>query len=152
MIVHIGIGSNLGNRQDNCLKALEMLKSKGLIIRKISSFYETEPWGVNEQPSFINLAIEAETTFSPFELLYILKEIEMTMGRKQTIRWGPRLIDLDILFYGDDIIETEELLIPHRYLHERDFVLAPLEEISPNKVHPILKKTIREIREDFRNA
>ncbi len=150
--MHIGIGSNLGDRQDNCLKALEMLKSQGLIIKKISSFYETKPWGVKEQPIFINLAIEVETAFSPDELLCTLKNIENTMGRKQTIRWGPRVIDLDILFYGDEIIDTEELQIPHRHLHERDFVLIPLNEISPDKVHPILKKTVREIKEELRNA
>ncbi len=150
--MHIGIGSNLGDRQDNCLKALEMLKSQGLIIKKISSFYETKPWGVKEQPIFINLAIEVETAFSPDELLCTLKNIENTMGRKQTIRWGPRVIDLDILFYGDEIIDTEELQIPHRHLHERDFVLIPLNEISPDKVHPILKKTVKEIKEELRNA
>ncbi len=150
--MHIGIGSNLGDRQDNCLKALEMLKSQGLIIKKISSFYETKPWGVKEQPVFINLAIEVETAFSPDELLCTLKDIENTMGRKQTIRWGPRVIDLDILFYGDEIIDTEELQIPHRHLHERDFVLIPLNEISPDKVHPILKKTVKEIKEELRNA
>lgn len=152
MIVHIGIGSNLGERQDNCLKSLEFLREKGLTIQKVSSFYETEPWGVEDQPKFINLAIEAETNFSPDELLFILKDIENRIGRTKTLKWGPRIIDLDILFYGDEIINTEEIQIPHPLLHQRDFVLNPLDEISPDKVHPVLKKTIRQLMEGFRHA
>ncbi len=152
MIVHIGIGTNLGNRQDNCLKALEFLKQKGLMIKKVSAFYETEPWGVEEQPRFINAAIEAETVSPPEELLSILKDIEKMMGRMKTLRWGPRIIDLDILFYGSEIVDTELLRIPHPLLHERDFVLVPLVEISPDKIHPVLRKTIRQLKEELENA
>lgn len=152
MIVHIGIGSNLGERQNNCSKALEFLRERGIAIKKISSFYETEPWGVKEQPNFINLAIEAETGFSPHELLFILKDVENRIGRTKTMRWGPRIIDLDILFYGDEIIDTEDLQIPHHMLHKRDFVLVPLDEISPDKIHPVLKKTIRQLKEELKHA
>lgn len=152
MTVHIGIGSNLGNRYENCYKAIKALEEKGLKITKISSLYETEPWGVLNQPKFINLAIEAETDFSPFELLHILKDVEMALGRRKTVRWGPRIIDLDILFYENEVINTDELTVPHPFLHERDFVLIPLEEISTYKVHPLLKKTIRELREELENA
>lgn len=151
MIVHIGIGSNLGERQDNCFKALEFLRDRGITIKKISSFYETEPWGVKEQPKFINLAIEAETGFSPDELLFILSDIENKLGRTKTLRWGSRIIDLDILFYGDEIIDTEDLRIPHRMLHERDFVLVPLDEISPDKIHPVFRKTIRQLKEELKH-
>lgn len=151
MIVYIGIGSNLGEKRDNCFRALEFLRDRGIIIKKISSFYETEPWGVKEQPKFINLAIEAETGFSPDELLFTLKDIENRIGRTKTLRWGPRIIDLDILFYGDEIIDTEDLRIPHRMLHERDFVLVPLDEISPDKIHPIFGKTIRQLKEELKH-
>jgi 2-amino-4-hydroxy-6-hydroxymethyldihydropteridine diphosphokinase len=148
-IVHIGIGSNLGERRENCQKALELLKGKGVTIRKLSSFYETEPWGVTDQPSFLNAAVELETTLPPDKLLFILKDIEKTMGRVKTIQWGPRIIDLDILFYDDEIIDTDLLKIPHPLLHERDFVLAPLVEICPDKVHPVAGKTIRKLKEDL---
>ncbi len=151
MIVHIGIGSNLGERQDNCFRALEFLRDRGIKIQKTSSFYETEPWGVKEQPKFINLAIEAETGFSPDELLFILKDIENKLGRTKTLRWGTRIIDLDILFYGDEIIDTEDLQIPHRLLHKRDFVLVPLDEISPDKLHPVFRKTIRQLKEELKH-
>lgn len=131
--------------------ALELLRGRGITIKKISSFYETEPWGVKEQPKFINLAIEAETDFSPDELLFILKDIENRIGRTKTLRWGPRIIDLDILFYGDEIIDTEDLQIPHHMLHKRDFVLVPLDEISPAKIHPVFKKTIRQLKEELKH-
>lgn len=149
MIVHIGIGSNLGERVANCLKAIDLLREKGLIIKKLSSFYETKPWGFAEQPYFINAAIEAETSLLPDELLAVLKNIEKGMGRIDNIQWGPRIIDLDILFYGDEVVETESLNIPHPLLQERAFVLIPLEEICPDKIHPIIKKTVRQLKEDL---
>lgn len=127
------------------------MKEKGITIKNVSSFYETEPWGVKAQPKFINLAIEGETSFSPDKLLFILKDIENKLGRTKALRWGPRIIDLDILFYGNEIIDTEDLLIPHRMLHERDFVLVPLDEISPDKMHPVFKKTIRQLREELKH-
>jgi len=152
VIVHIGIGSNLGERADNCQKAIELLRGKAIIIRKISSLYETEPWGIEEQPKFINLAIEVETTLSPHALLSILKDIENKIGRVKTLKWGPRTIDLDILFYGDEIINLDDIQIPHKLLHQRDFVLLPLIEIAPDKIHPVLKKTIKQLMEEFKDA
>ena len=152
-IVHIGIGSNMGNRQANCVKALEMLQSNGIIIKKVSSMHETEPWGLTEQPEFINMTIEAETDITPEYLLIMLKRIENEMGNKDTInrhvRWGPRIVDLDILFHNDIVISMEHLQIPHPLLHKRDFVLLPLSEIAPEKVHPILKKTVRQLFEEL---
>ncbi|GAB4405766.1 MAG: 2-amino-4-hydroxy-6-hydroxymethyldihydropteridine diphosphokinase [Thermodesulfovibrionales bacterium] len=144
-IAYIGVGSNLGNREDNCLKAIKLLSDKGITVRKQSSLYETEPWGVKDQPWFINTVIEIETAIEPEELLQMLKEVERDIGRVDTYRWGPRVIDLDILLYNDLVMDTPHLKIPHPLIHERDFVLRPLSEIAPDKTHPVLKKTIKEL-------
>ncbi len=117
----------------------------GITVRRQSSMYQTEPWGVGEQPRFVNMAIEIETEQSPVELLKSLKEIEKELGRVETVKWGPRVIDLDILLYDDLIIKESELEVPHPYMHEREFVLSPLAEIAPDRVHPVLKKTVREM-------
>lgn len=143
--VYIGIGSNLGNREENCLNSIRLIEERDIRVLKRSSLYETEPWGVEDQPMFINMAIEAETELSPLELLRVLKSIEKSMGRVQTERWGPRIIDLDILFYNNLILETPELTIPHPYIKERPFVLIPLSEIAPEFEHPVLKKRIKEL-------
>lgn len=143
--VYIGIGSNIGNREENCQKALELIIKSGIKVKKCSSMIETEPWGVKEQPRFINMAIEIETELNPEELLGLLKKIEGTLGRRQTTRWGPREIDLDILLYDDMILKTPELEIPHPLLHKREFVLQPLAEIAPDKIHPVFKKSVKEL-------
>jgi len=148
-IVHIGIGSNLGDREEHCVKAVRLFSEKGIIIRRRSSMYETEPWGVKNQPRFINMAIEGETGLTPAWLLEVLKMIEDEVGRVETYRWGPRVIDLDILFYDDLVMNTPELTIPHPRMHEREFVLRPLAEIAPDKIHPLLKKTIQELLADL---
>lgn len=142
----------MGDRQAHCRDAVERLKNKGIVIKKVSSMYETKPWGLEEQPDFINMAVEAETGLSPEELLKTLKGVEKEMGRKETIKWGPRIIDLDILFYNDAIINMEHLQIPHPLLHKRDFVILPLSEIAPDKVHPVLKKNIGQIKEELHAA
>jgi 2-amino-4-hydroxy-6-hydroxymethyldihydropteridine diphosphokinase len=147
-IVYIGIGSNIGNRQENCRKAIRQLYLRGVKVVKESSMIETEPWGVTDQPCFINMAVEAETDLAPDRLFAIFKDIEMQMGRTDAVRWGPRVIDLDILFYDDMVLDTPELKIPHPYLHERDFVLIPLAEIAPEKIHPVFKKSVRELSID----
>jgi 2-amino-4-hydroxy-6-hydroxymethyldihydropteridine diphosphokinase len=149
-IVHIGIGSNLGDRRNNCLKAVALLEAGGVKVLKRSSLYETEPWGVKEQPRFMNMAVEAETDVTPRELLSLLKKIESLMGRTVTVKWGPRTIDLDILFYGDVIMKEPDLEIPHPLMHSRDFVLDPLGEIAAQKVHPLLHRTIAELRAECR--
>lgn len=148
-IVHIGIGSNLGNRQENCREAVRQLGLRGVKVVKESAMIETEPWGVADQPRFINMAVEAETGLAPENLLTALKEIEAAMGRTDAVRWGPRIIDLDILFYDDLAVDTAELKIPHPYLHERDFVLIPLAEIAPEKIHPVLRKSVRRLCSDL---
>jgi 2-amino-4-hydroxy-6-hydroxymethyldihydropteridine diphosphokinase len=142
---YIGIGSNIGNRQENCREAVRMLAENGLIVRQQSSLVETEPWGVADQSRFINMAVEVETDATPEQLLVILKKIEENMGRTNAIRWGPRVIDLDILFYDDLILDADGLIIPHPLLHERNFVLIPLAEIAPKKIHPRLNKTVHEL-------
>jgi len=146
-VVYIGIGSNLGQREENCRKALRIMEEHGIVIKKMSSFYETEPWGVKNQPWFINMVVEAETDLKPEELLKVLKKIEREMGREETFKWGPRSIDLDILFYNSKVIDTEELKIPHPYITVRNFVLKPLAEIAPHFIHPVIGKTIKELLE-----
>ena len=142
-IAYIGIGSNLGNREENSQKAIALLIEKNIKITKRSSLYEIEAWGVKEQPRFINMAVEIETNLEPAELLKVIKEIENSMGRREGIRWGPRVIDLDVLLYDDLILKTGELEIPHPAIKDREFVLKPLSEIAPDKIHPILKKSIK---------
>ena len=144
-IIYISIGSNIGDREENCRKAIKLLKENGIALKRESSLYETEPWGVKNQPKFINMAIEVETDKEPEELLRVLKEIEIEIGRKETVKWGPRVIDLDIIFYDDLILKTENLEIPHPLLHERDFVLKPLCEIAPEKKHPVTGKMVKEM-------
>ena len=148
-IVHIGIGSNLGNREENCEKAIGLLIESGIIVTRMSSLIETEPWGVTNQQKFINAAVEAHTDLGPEELLSTLKKIEREMGRQLSLKWGPRLVDLDILFYDDLVMKTDDLEIPHPYIKEREFVLRPLAEIAPEKVHPVLKKTVRQLQEEL---
>ncbi|MBI4686200.1 MAG: 2-amino-4-hydroxy-6-hydroxymethyldihydropteridine diphosphokinase [Nitrospirae bacterium] len=144
-IAYIGIGSNLGSREENCEKAIDLLAKSGIKVLKRSSMIETEPWGIKEQPKFINMALETETKISPQDLLRTLKDIEKAMGRTEAEHWGPRIIDLDILFYDDLILKTPELEIPHPFIQERDFVLKPLLEIAPEKMHPVLGKAVREL-------
>ncbi|MFZ3122129.1 MAG: 2-amino-4-hydroxy-6-hydroxymethyldihydropteridine diphosphokinase [Thermodesulfovibrionales bacterium] len=144
-IAYISIGSNLGDREENCRQAIKLIEKNGIVVRKQSRMYETEPWGVKDQPKFINMAIEAETDKKPEELLRVLEETEKEIGRTETVKWGPRVIDLDILFYDDLILKTQDLEIPHPYMHERAFVLKPLCEIAPDKKHPVIKKTVKQM-------
>ncbi len=144
-IAYIGIGSNLGKKEENCEKAITLLIDNGIKVFNRSSMIETEPWGVKEQPRFINMAVEIETCLEPGELLSLLERIESELGRRPGIRWGPRVMDLDVLLYSDLIIKTPELEIPHPGTYDRNFVLRPLAEIAPDKVHPVLKKSIKEL-------
>ena len=141
---YIGIGSNLGNKEENIRKAISLIKGKCKIL-KISSLYETEPIGHKEQDWFLNCAIEIGTKLKPQELLEFLLSIEKNLGRVRTIKNGPRTIDLDILFYGNKTINEDNLIVPHPRLHERLFILEPLKEICPNFVHTVLNKSIDEL-------
>lgn len=138
---YIGIGSNLGNRIDNCLNALKAI-SEFSTIKTVSSFYETEPVGRENQPKFINAVAKVSTSLSHHKLLDSLKSIEREMGRKAGRKWSPRTIDLDVLFYENLVIESDDLTIPHKELHKRKFVLKPLCEIESDLEHPVLKQTV----------
>ncbi len=136
-VCYLGLGSNLGNRLSYLEKAIEMIKKLPLTqVKKISSIYETEPVGFKPQDYFLNCVVEISTDLSPHELLKKLQEIERLLGRnrEKEIRWGPRTIDIDILFYGDLKIDTQDLKIPHPQVFKREFVLKPLREIAPHKV------------------
>ena len=151
-IVYIGIGSNLDNREKNCLHTLKILEKKGIVIRKKSSIYETEPWGVTDQPRFMNMVVEVETELEPHELLRTLKDIEREVGRGETFKWGPRIIDLDILLFNDLFLQDDVLQIPHPLMHKRDFVLKPLCEMAPDKIHPLLKVRICNLLEKLEKS
>ena len=142
---YLGIGSNLGDRRKNCMDALEVLEQKGIIIIKKSSLYETEPWGVEGQPMFLNMAAEIRTDLNPGELLSLLKEVEKEVGRGETYKWGPRVIDLDILLFDNISIDEYNLKIPHPLMHEREFVLKPLAEIAPDVTHPLLHERVTDL-------
>ncbi len=153
-LVYLLIGSNLGDREHNLKIALEHLKEYNIIISKTSSIHNTSPWGFKDQPDFLNQAIEAFTTLEPYDLLKKLKNIEKQMGRIKSLKYGPRIIDIDIIFYNDLILESEELSIPHPLMHMRDFVLKPLYEIAPDFIHPKLNLSVRDLLinlKDFHN-
>ena len=144
--VYIGIGSNLGNRQNHCEWAIEQLRQlPSTQVTKISSFFETEPVELEDQHWFINAVVEIQTDLSPEELLASCRSLEESLGRVRAVRYGPRTIDLDLLFYGQQVMNTEELTLPHPRLHERQFVLIPLVEIAPDLFHPVQKASVKSL-------
>jgi len=149
--VFIAIGSNLGDREENIIDAINLLIANGVDVKNISSIIETKPYGNVKQPDFLNCVVDAYTALPPRMLLETLKAIEKQLGRTRTIHWGPRTIDLDIIFYDELVIDTPDLKIPHPDMQNRLFVLEPLNQLAPNFVHPVLNKTVRELLVELRS-
>lgn len=148
---YLSLGSNVGDREEFIEQAVFLLeKDKNIQVSKRSSNYETEAEGGVEQPPFMNAAVEIRTKLTPHRLLEVCQEIETALGREREVEWGPRTIDIDILFYDDEIISDDKLQIPHPLLHERMFVLKPLKEIALHLVHPILEKSIEALFDERR--
>ncbi len=142
--IYLALGSNLGNRAANLQAACRAL-SPQVLIERISPIYETEPWGYTDQPPFYNQVLRARTEMEPQALLRFVKQLETQLGRQPSVRYGPRCIDIDILFYADQILDTPELCLPHPRLHERAFVLVPLADLAPALIHPRLEQTVQEL-------
>ena len=145
----LSLGSNLGNRYAYLLRAIQKIEKYFNSKPIIAHFYETPPWGNENQFRFINTAIYLHTDIPLDQCLKKVQAIEKEMGRIKTEKWGPRMIDIDILFYEDDVVEIDELVVPHQYLHQRAFVLKPLQDILPNFIHPLKNKTIIQLIEDI---
>ena len=149
---YIALGSNMGDKKsflDNAI--VEIDRAQGCRAICVSKYYETAPFGYTEQDDFLNGCLLIETLLSPAELLGLLHAIENTSGRVREIKWGPRTLDLDIIFYDDFVITDDALMIPHAEMHKRDFVLNPLSDIAPNMMHPILRKTVSELLNELKN-
>lgn len=142
--LYLSLGSNEGDRLDYLSQAIEMLSDCFGGVTE-SPVYETEPWGVTDQPRFLNMCVAVDTDLSAVECLERINEIEALLGRLRKKRWGQRTIDIDIIFFGDDVIDTGRLTVPHKYMQERAFVLVPLNDIAANFMHPVLHKTVAEL-------
>lgn len=143
--VYLLLGSNLGDRLLILQSAIELIEKQIGVIRKISKVYQTAPWGVLDQPAFLNQVVELEVDLSPEDILRLVLSIENELGRVRYERWGARVIDIDILFYDDLVIDSARLTVPHPRLHERRFTLIPLAEIAPHFSHPLLHKNIEQL-------
>ena len=145
--VYLSLGTNMGDKKKNLLEAIEKIgKLENTKVTSQSTILETEPFGYTEQDMFLNACIEIKTLFTPQELLEKLLNIELEMGRVRTIKWGPRIIDIDILFFDDEIIQDKNLAVPHPWISERMFVLEPLCEIAPNLIHPLERKPVATLK------
>ena len=146
--VYLSLGSNVGEREQNLRSAILALGDAGVRVIKVSAFYETEPVDLRDQPWFLNCVVEGVTEVPALELLRELRETESRMGSKKLLAKGPRLIDIDVLLYGQETMDTSELQVPHPRMHLRRFVLVPLAEIAPEAVHPGLKTTVKQLLEE----
>lgn len=146
--IFIALGSNLGDREANVREAVRLAgEGGGLTVVKISPLYESEPWGQEDQPRFVNAVMEARSELPPVELLKYLKGIEAEMGREKAEKWGPRIIDLDIIFYGARVVKDEHVEVPHPRAHERAFVMVPLSDIAPWFIDPLSGAPVSELAE-----
>ncbi len=143
--VYLALGSNMGDRQANLRAAIEDISAAGIAVSRESPIYETEPVGYTQQRWFLNMVVEAETALFPMQLVTRTAKIERALGRVRTIPNGPRTIDIDILLYGDAVIHSPRLEVPHPRMHERRFVLAPLADLAPDLRHPVLRKSVRQL-------
>jgi 2-amino-4-hydroxy-6-hydroxymethyldihydropteridine diphosphokinase len=143
-IVYLALGSNLGDRQENLKQAIASL-SPQMDVKAKSNVYETPPWGYENQPQFLNQVVKVQTYLQPEPLLKHIKRLEVALGRKATFQNGPREIDIDILTYDDLVLNTPVLTLPHPHMHERGFVLLPMMDIAPDLVHPLIRKSVREM-------
>ena len=148
-IAYIALGSNLGDKEKNLRRALLLLTQQGVEVVRVSSFLSTEPYGVTEQPQFLNAVACVRTSLTPLALLDVLLATELAMGRVRLRHWGERNIDLDLLLYEDVVLDMPRLRLPHPDMQNRDFVLLPLAEIAPELKHPTLQKTIWELKKDL---
>lgn len=146
---YVALGTNLGNLRQNLDDALNRLRGKGLEITQVSGYIDTDPYGVTDQPRFLNAVCEVKTELAAQQLLEMLLATELEMGRVRLRHWGERIIDLDVIFYGDEIIKTDTLTVPHPDMQNRDFVLRPLAEIAPQKQHPVLHKTVAQLWQEY---
>ena len=149
---YIALGSNLGDKEKNLRRALLLLTQQGVEVVRVSSFLSTEPYGVTDQPQFLNAVACVRTSLAPLALLDVLLATELAMGRVRLRHWGERNIDLDLLLYEDVVLDTPRLRLPHPDMQNRDFVLLPLAEIAPELKHPTLQKTIYELKENIMNC
>lgn len=150
-IAYIALGSNLGDKEKNLRRALLLLTQQGVEVVRVSSFISTEPYGVTDQPQFLNAVACVRTSLAPLALLDVLLATELAMGRVRLRHWGERNIDLDLLLYEDVVLDLPRLHLPHPDMQNRDFVLLPLAEIAPELKHPTLQKTIYELKENLMN-
>jgi len=146
-VAYVGIGSNMGNREENIQNSIKKIGTVMSTVTKVSKIYETKPVGYSDQGDFLNCTVEIKTLLNSEELLAQLLKIEEALKRKRTIKWGPRTIDLDLLLFDDEILSNENLIVPHPRMHERLFVLQPLCDLAPYKLHPILRRRIIDLKE-----
>lgn len=149
-IAYVALGSNLGDKEQNIRRALELMEHHGIQVIQVSPLITTEPYGVTDQPEFLNGAAEVEWPGDAESLLHTLLAIELEMGRQRKRRWGERNIDLDLLLFGDQQLHTDDLVLPHPDMVNRSFVLEPLAAIAPQAVHPVLHRTIGELWQELR--